>query len=333
MHRHHFQTLESIRLPRIMRTVGWLIASSVAIWAAFLALAPWVQTASGNGAVIALDPNDRLQEINAFVPGRIQEWYVRDGSHVQAGDPIVRIVDNDPNLLERLRTERLQVMAKLQSAETAVSTAEVDLRRTRELFDEGLASERELEQSQIRVEELRARVAEAAAELSRVDVNLSRQSVQIVRAPRDGVILRVNAGDSATYVSAGQPLATFIPDNAGRAVELFVDGRDVALVRPGAKVRLEFEGWPVVQFSGWPSLAVGTFGGEVLSVDPSAHADGRFRVLVREDPDDPRPWPEAAFLRYGAKARGWVLLEQVSVGYELWRQLNNFPPDYPAQGT
>jgi multidrug efflux pump subunit AcrA (membrane-fusion protein) len=289
-----------------------------------------VQTTSGFGSVTALNPNDRLQEINALVPGRIAEWYVRDGSHVAVGDPIVRIVDVDPQLLDRLGAEREQVVAKLEAAETAMRTANIDLQRMRDLFNEGLASRREFEQAQIRVEELRSRVAEAAAELSRVDVNLSRQSVQIVRAPRDGVILRVYAGDAATFVKAGDVVASFVPDNVDRAIELFIDGRDVALVRPGAKVRLQFEGWPVVQFSGWPSIAVGTFGGVVAVVDPSAQANGRFRVLVTDDPEAEIPWPDQRFVRFGSTARGWVLLETVPVGYEIWRQLNNFPAELPA---
>jgi multidrug efflux pump subunit AcrA (membrane-fusion protein) len=329
LHDHHFRTLSTVKTPRVMRTTGWFIIFTIVMTALFLYFAPWVQTAPGTGRVIALDPNDRLQDINALVSGRIQEFYVRDGSRVKQGDPIVRIVDIDPQLIERLESEKVQVRAKLNSAETAAATAEIDLERTQSLYDEGLTSRRELEQSRIRVEQLRATVAEAAAELTRVDVNLSRQSVQIVEAPRDGVILRVNAGDSATFISAGQSVATFVPDNAGRAIELFIDGRDVGLIRNGAKVRLQFEGWPVVQFSGWPSVAIGTFGGLVVAVDPSAQDNGRFRILVSEDPED--PWPDDSFVRYGSKARGWVLLEQVSVGYEIWRQLNNFPPDYPSR--
>jgi multidrug efflux pump subunit AcrA (membrane-fusion protein) len=325
----HFTTLAAQRVPRVMAAVGWMLLTGVVGVAAFLIFTPWVQTTYGTGTVTALNPNDRLQEINALVSGRIDEWYVQDGSPVSIGDPIVKIVDNDPNLLERLRAERAQVEAKLGSAENAVETAVIDMNRMRDLFGQGLASRREYEQARIRVEELRGKVAEAAAELSRVDVNLSRQSVQIVRAPRDGVILRVNAGDAATFVSAGAVVATFVPSNSQLAIELYVDGRDVALVRPGAKVRLQFEGWPVVQFSGWPSVAIGTFGGEVVAVDPSSTGNGRFRILIVEDYDDPNPWPDDRFLRFGSNARGWVLLETVSVGYELWRQLNNFPPDLP----
>ena len=332
-HIQHFSALAEIKTPSMMKVVAWLLTAGAVAAVAFLAFTPWVQTTAGAGVVTALNPNDRLQEINALVSGRIQQWYVRDGSYVKAGDPIVEIVDNDPLLLERLEAEKGQVMAKLEAAQNAQRTAQIDLQRMRDLYSQGLAARREYEQAQIRVEDLRGREAEAAAELNRIQVRLSRQSVQTVRAPRDGVILRVNAGDAATFISAGQVVATFVPDNAARAVELFIDGRDVALVRPGAKVRLQFEGWPAVQFSGWPSVAVGTFGGEVVAVDASAQPNGKFRVLVTEDATELEPWPDRDFVRFGASARGWVLLETVSIGYELWRQLNNFPPEFPAAAT
>lgn len=331
-HAGKFTTLSEIRLPRVMRNIGLMIIVMLVALPPILLYVPWVQTAMGSGSVTAINPNDRMQEINALVPGRIQEWFVRDGSRVNVGDPIVRIVDNDPQLLERLRSERSQVMAQLTAAETALEIAQIDRQRTEELFNEGLAARRDLEQARIRIEELRSQVASASAEVSRVDVRLSRQSVQIVRAPRDGVILRVNAGDAATMVSVGQVVATFVPDDVERAVELFVDGRDVSLVREGAPVRLQFEGWPVVQVSGWPSKAVGTFGGRVVAIDASAEASGRFRILVEQDPDDEHAWPDRRYVRFGAKVRGWVLLDEVSVGYEIWRRMNNFPPNFPVDG-
>ena len=204
------------------------------------------------------------------------------------------------------------------------------MRRTKDLFEEGLASRREYEQARIKVEQLRSDVADAAAQLARVEINLSRQSLQVVRAPRDGMILTVNAGDTATFVNTGDVLATFVPDNVERAVELYIDGRDVALVQPGAKVRLQFDGWPIVQFSGWPSVAIGTFGGEVLVVDRSAQSNGRFRILISDDPDSAVPWPEERFVRFGSSARGWVLLNTVPVGFELWRRLNDFPANLPG---
>jgi hypothetical protein len=97
------------------------------------------------------------------------------------------------------------------------------------------------------------------------------------------------------------------------------------MVMAGAPVRLQFEGWPALQFSGWPSIAVGTFGGRVLLVDSTDNGKGRFRLLVEPDPGDD-PWPSRRFLRQGVRANGWVLLNVVPLGYELWRQFNGFPP-------
>lgn len=330
---HRFTALESVKVPRVMRTIFYMLLAAFLSALVFLIYAPWVQTATGRGAVTTLNPNERKQDINALVPGRIEEWYVRDGSAVKKGDPIVRIADIDPQLIERLQAEREQIALQLQAAQSALATAKIDERRARELFEAGLAARRDFEQAQIRIAEREGQVAAAQAALNRADVNLSRQSVQIVRAPRDGFIQSLNAGDAATYISAGDVLATFVPETSERVVEIFIDGRDVALVKRGDKARIQFEGWPAVQFSGWPSVAVGTFGGVVIAVDQSAQIDGRFRVLIAEDKSDPHSWPEERFVRFGAKAQAWVLLETVPVGFELWRQLNNFPPELPAGET
>ncbi|WP_172438963.1 HlyD family secretion protein [Porphyrobacter sp. TH134] len=326
----HFTTLASIKTPKVMRAVFIILLTAIIIVIAFLIYVPWVQTTSGRGVVTTLSPNERKQDINALVPGRIEEWYVRDGSSVKKGDPIVRIADIDPQLLDRLQAERGQMELQLQAAQSALATAQIDERRSRELFEAGLAARRDYELAQIKVADMQGRVAAAQADLNRADTNIARQSEQIVRAPRDGFIQSLNAGDAATYINAGDVLATFVPDGAKRVVEVFIDGRDVALVRPGDKTRIQFEGWPAVQFSGWPSVAVGTFGGQVIAVDQSAQINGRFRVLIAEDRSDGQAWPEERYVRFGAVVQAWVLLETVPVGYEIWRQLNNFPPELPA---
>ncbi|MEZ0498340.1 efflux RND transporter periplasmic adaptor subunit [Sphingomonas sp. IW22] len=326
-HMIHFPTLAGIRPPGVTRVVGWLIAVGIAVVAAILVFVPWVQTSAGAGQVAALDPEDRVQDVTALVPGRVERWYVRDGDRVRRGEPIARIVDNDPNLLARLAAERAQVLAEIAAAQQAMAVAQIDVGRSGQLLAEGLAARRDYEASQIKVADHRAKLAEARAKLSRVDVTLNRQSAQTVRAPRDGRIQSINAGAGATLVAAGDRLATLAPEAPVRVVELMVDGRDIAVIRPGRPVRLAFEGWPAVQFSGWPSIAQGMFDGRVRSIDPSAQATGLFRVLVEPMPGKPG-WPSADYVRLGAKVRGWIQMETVSVGYELWRQLNDFPLEF-----
>lgn len=329
----HFTALQSVRTPRIFRTVFLLVLAAIVIALLFLIYVPWVQTIGGRGTVTTLNPNERQQEINALVAGRIEQWYVGDGSRVEAGDPIARVVDVDPQLLQRLESERAQADIQLQSARNALATSEIDQRRMRELFSAGLTARREYEQAQIRVEEMRGRVAAAQAGLVRTEAAIARQSEQTITAPRDGFIQSINAGDEATLVSAGQVLATFVPEAQKRVVEVFVDGRDVALVSSGKEARIEFEGWPAVQFSGWPSVAIGTFPAKVLTVDQVAQPDGRFRILVGEDPDAEQKWPEDRYARIGTVVRAWILLNEVPVGYEVWRQLNNFPPELPQAAS
>ena len=326
----HFKTLAKLNPPKIFRAVFVMVLVGIVALVAFLIYVPWVQTTGGRGVVTTLNPNERQQEINAIVSGRIVEWYVRDGSAVEKGDPIARISDVDPNFVDRLAAEKAQIEVQIQSARTAQSTAEIDLRRMAELFQEGLVARRDYELAQIKVAEMQGKVAEAQAKLTQIETQLARQSEQTVVAPRDGFIQSINGGDTATIVNAGDVLATFVPETSERVVEIFVDGRDVALVQSGEAARIQFEGWPAVQFSGWPSVAVGTFEGIVTSVDQQAQPDGRFRVIISEDPNAETPWPEERYARFGAAVQAWVLLETVPVGYEIWRQLNNFPPELPT---
>lgn len=175
----------------------------------------------------------------------------------------------------------------------------------------------------------REKLAKTQESFSKAEVKVSQQTQTQIHAPRDGTILEVTAREGADYVKAGDHIATLVPNTETRAVEVVVNGNDASLVWPGRKVRLQFEGWPAVQFSGWPSVAVGTFGGEVAFVDARANEKGMFRVLILPDPDDEYDWPDSKILRQGARANGWIQLNEVTLGYELWRQLNGFPPALP----
>lgn len=164
---------------------------------------------------------------------------------------------------------------------------------------------------------------EARQKLLETETDVARQSTQKLMAPLNGVIQDVFGGPGGKQVKTGDVLAVLVPDATDPAVELYVDGNDMPLVQPGEEVRLLFEGWPAIMINAWPYLSTGTFGGEVAFVDPSA-TDGKFRVVILPNKDE-TPWPEPYLLRQGVQARGWILLNEVTVGYELWRQINGFP--------
>jgi len=164
------------------------------------------------------------------------------------------------------------------------------------------------------------------ADLLKLQTRLARQQNQVITAPRNGTVLRLLANPGAELLKAGQPIAILVPDTDQRAVELWVDGNDLPLIVTGSHVRLQFEGYPAIQFAGWPELSVGSFGGRVALIDATDDGKGLFRIVVTPDPDDDVPWPEIRFLRQGVRTNGWVLLSQVTLGYELWRNFNGFPP-------
>lgn len=221
--------------------------------------------------------------------------------------------------------------AEMNKAQASVTEAEsAVLAKKAMLLQKGAEAQAKVASSKAQAQKAASDVAKAQEEATKIEVDLARQSSRIVTAPRDGTILRINGSQGAKTVKEGEQLGVLVPDTGSRAVELFVDGNDAPLITPGREVRLQFEGWPAVQFVGWPSVAVGTFGGKVALVDALGRENGRFRIVVLPDENE-QEWPDARYLRQGIKAKGWVLLNEVSLGYELWRQFNGFPVSLPDE--
>lgn len=233
-----------------------------------------------------------------------------------------------------------EAASKVEQAKAYVKQARAELKAKQAEREHKLReAEAKIDSALADYEKSRADVASTEKELADIEGKRLLQ-VQPVVAPLDGYVLKLRSFQGGQIVSAGSPLLELVPSTADRAVEIKVDGNDAPLVAsrgPGQrnrKVRLQFEGWPAVQFSGWPSAAVGTFGGVVATVDQTDDGSGKFRVVVVPDPED-RAWPDAEYLRQGIRVNGWVLLNNVPLGQELWRQLNGFPPvvsvESPAQ--
>jgi multidrug efflux pump subunit AcrA (membrane-fusion protein) len=223
----------------------------------------------------------------------------------------------------RARADEARSHAAVVAAHNEVASLDADRKRLEQDTGAAINDARAAEQV------AHADVASANAELLRMETRLSRQSTQAVTLPREAVVLRVLAQEGQ-LVKAGDPLLELVPVTTERAVEVWVDGNDAPLVTAGRHVRLQFEGWPALQFVGWPQAARGTFGGTVALVDAHDDGNGRFRVLVR--PGD-EAWPDGGVLRQGVRANAFILLEQVPLGYELWRRLNAFPPTLSEDPT
>jgi multidrug efflux pump subunit AcrA (membrane-fusion protein) len=383
---------------------------------------PWQQNVRGVGQVVEFSPFGRPLEIQAIIDGRIDRWEpgIIENAHVKMGQPILHILDVDPDyearLVENLRLAKEQVKQcesvvetmrenvasafeyqkqMLSSADQLIESARLDVEaKTRyieaanadaiykkqirdidkQLFEKGgltagieyqkaegecavaeaklkvaqndhLSAQAKLRETEFKKEAIKQdteiKIQETKAKSRKEETNLQSYQKEVlyaeraletyrkgktVTAPRDGRIFKLHRNQGFDFVKKGDPLLTLVPESEQQAVELMIDGNDLPLIEEGNPVRLQFEGYPAVQFTpGWPEAAMGTFGGRVTIIDSTDDGMGRFRIVVLPDPDDV-PWPGGRFTRQGVRANGWVLLNRVTLGYELWRQLNGFPP-------
>jgi len=348
--------------------------------------------------VTTLEPDKRPQTVQSPIPGRIEEWFVREGDFVTKGDTILRISEVkseyfDPQLLQRtseqLEAKKAAVLAylekidalktqltaleserklklnqaenklsqtvlyvqndsiKFEAAKTDRSIAQTRLDRELSLYEKGLKSTREVEEKRLKLRETEAKYIgaennfqnaknevainrfEAVGEVAKLSNTLanytSRANLGYVVAPQSGFINKAIKGGIGETFKEGDRLVSIMPDNYQMAVETYVRPIDMPLIKIGEKARIEFDGWPAIVFSGWPNVSYGTYGARVVAIENFISENNLYRVLLAPDPED-HPWPEE--VRMGSGARTIALLNNVPVGYEIWRQLNGFPPEY-----
>ncbi|ARV14277.1 HlyD family secretion protein [Polaribacter sp. SA4-12] len=170
---------------------------------------------------------------------------------------------------------------------------------------------------------------DAKAQVSKLENSKSNYSVRnsllFITAPQNGFINKAIKGGIGGAFKAGEDLVGIMPEKYDLAVETYVRPIDLPLLHIGEKVRVQFDGWPAIVFSGWPNASYGTYGAKVVAIQNFISDNGKYRVLLAPDNTD-NTWPKA--IRVGSGARTIALLEDVPIWFELWRQLNSFPPNY-----
>lgn len=271
---------------------------------------------------------DRRKATEQAIAGAEAELEAAHANAVRHRDLVAQGLVSQRDLELALAVEtRAQANLDVARAQVSAAVAEVDSAQA-SLEQARAHAQGESESARAALSSAETDVQGAQAALLRIESRLARQHSQHIRAPRSGTVLRILANEGGEQVKAGEPIALLVPDSLDRAAEIYVDGNDAALIQPGRQVRIQFEGWPAVQFVGWPSVAVGTFAGRVAFVDSHDDGEGNFRVVV--SPVSQRDWPSSQYLRQGALAHGWILLDEVRLGFEMWRQFNGFPPSVTA---
>ncbi|MGB2129702.1 MAG: HlyD family secretion protein, partial [Flavicella sp.] len=212
---------------------------------------------------------------------------------------------------------------KLAESRNAVLNAKLELGRIKSSYADKIAKSKSdfysAQTSQFNTEVEVSKLENSYANYSK------RSKLQFVTAPQSGYINKALKSGIGETFKEGESLLKIMPADYDLAVETYVRPIDLPLVHIGERVRVQFDGWPAIVFSGWESVSYGTYGAKVVAIENFISANGLYRVLLAPDLDD-HAWPKG--VRIGSGAKTIALLNDVPIWFELWRQLNGFPPNF-----
>lgn len=259
-----------------------------------------------------------------------QRQYDRTADLEKEGFKATKDVEDKRLKLQETQAKLISQENKLLASKNEVINAQVEISRISAAYADKI--------SKAQSDKFTAQSSQfdTEAQVSKLDNEYSnyqmRDALRFVKAPYDGYINKAIRGGVGQTFKEGESLVGIMPAQVDLAVETFVAPIDLPLIHIGEKVRVQFDGWPAIVFSGWPNVSYGTYGAKVVAIENFISDNGRFRVLLAPDEEDHK-WPKD--IRAGSGAFTMALLEDVPIWFELWRQLNGFPPNYyqPEGGT
>jgi adhesin transport system membrane fusion protein len=232
-------------------------------------------------------------------------------------------LENKRNSMQKAQAEMISGENKLLTSRNELINAEVELVSIQAQYRDDIAkAESEKYTAMSSMYDAEAVVTKLQNQYMNYSV---RTGMYYITAPQDGYVTKAIQSGIGETVKEGTPIISVMPAAYDLSVAMYVKPIDLPLLEKGAPVRIQFDGWPAIVFSGWPNTSYGTYGGKVFAIDNFISDNGKYRVLVAPDPED-HTWPDA--LRIGAGTTNMLLLKDVPIWYELWRQINGFPPDY-----
>ncbi len=231
--------------------------------------------------------------------------------------------------LQETQAKLISQENKLLASKNQVLNAQIEINRVQaEYTDKVSKSQSDKFTAQSNQFDAEAQVTKLENEYTNYEM---RNDMYYIKAPQNGFINKALRSGVGETFKEGDQLVNIMPSEIDLAVETYVKPLDLPLIHKGEKIRIQFDGWPVIVFSGWPNVSYGTYGGKVVAIETFISNNGKYRILIAPDPDD-HPWPE---IQVGSGANTMALLEDVPIWFELWRQLNGFPPNYyqPNQST
>ena len=225
--------------------------------------------------------------------------------------------------LQENQAKYISQQNKLLTTKNELINAQIELQSIRADFRDKIAkSESEKFASLSQMYDAEATVSKLQNQVTNYSI---RSGMYAILAPQNGFVTQAIQSGIGETIKEGEEIVSIMPSKYDLAIEMYVYPMDIPLVQKEQKIRIQFDGWPAIVFSGWPGISFGTYGGRVVAIDNFVNASGKYRVLVAPDTNEEK-WPVQ--IRIGAGANALALLKNVSVWYELWRQINGFPPDF-----
>jgi multidrug resistance efflux pump len=219
--------------------------------------------------------------------------------------------------------KKIMVENKLAQTQQEVTNVKIEQNSVEQEYTEKISkAEGERFQSMSQIATGQGDVAKLENQVTNYTI---RNGMYIIVAPQDGQIIQAKKSGIGEILKDGERIVVIVPTRVNYAVEMYVRPVDLPLINIGQRVRFMFDGFPAIVFSGWPNTSYGTFGGKIVAFENNISPNGLFRVMVAEDTTD-REWP--AQIKIGSGASAISLLKDVPIWYELWRNINGFPPDY-----
>ncbi len=257
-----------------------------------------------------------------------QDQYVRMEKLYKDGLKSLTDLETRKQKQQEAQAKSISAQNKLLSSRNELINARVEFESIKNQYVDKLAkAESEKYEAMSALYDAEATVSKMQNQYSNYIV---RQGMYLITAPQDAYITKIVKNGIGETVKEGEVLLSIMPANYNLAVEMYVLPRDMPLIQLGNKVRMAYDGWPAIVFNGWPNISYGTFGGRIVAIDNFISENGKYRVMVAQDPDE-IPWPRE--VRIGSGASCIALFKDVKIGYEIWRNLNGFPPDYYKNET
>jgi HlyD family secretion protein len=214
---------------------------------------PITEVVSATGDVSAII----TVNIGSQVSGTVSKLYVDFNSPVKKGQPLAEL---DPRLfrsaLERAQAGLASSLADVEKAQAQLNDAVRVEKRTKELLEQRLVSQQDVDSAVANREQMSAGLSSAKAKVlqARADRDQAATNLEFARitSPIDGIVVSraVDVGQTVAASFQTPTMFTIANDLTKMQVLAHIDEADVGKVHEGAEARFTVDAYPGDEFSG-----------------------------------------------------------------------------------